>query len=86
MWTVYIEEVALGKRCFAAAGQVRNFVRGLTHEMGNNLQAIRGELDILRFSHAVPKDSAETIYRGINQVRRLVHEIEEYLISVFAGT
>jgi signal transduction histidine kinase len=78
VWTVYIEEVAL-ENVFRGASQVRNFVRGLTHDMGNNLQAIRGELDILRFSHAVPNDSADTIYRGINQVRRLVHEIEEYL-------
>ena len=78
VWTVYLEELA-SESLFRGTGQVRNFVRGLTHEMGNNLQAIRGELDILRFSHAIPKDSAETIYRGINQVRRLVHEIEEYL-------
>ena len=78
VWTVYREEVA-SESLFQGAGQVRNFVRGLTHEMGNNLQAIRGELDILRFSQAIPNDSAETIYRGINQVRRLVHEIEEYL-------
>jgi signal transduction histidine kinase len=78
VWTVYLEEVA-SESLFRGAGQVRNFVRGLTHEMGNNLQGIRGELDILRFSQAIPNDSAETIYRGINQVRRLVHEIEEYL-------
>ncbi len=87
VWTVYLEEVAT-ESIFQGAGQVRYFVRGLTHEMGNNLQAIRGELDILRFSHAIPNDSAETIYRGINQVRRLVHEIEEYLFpsSVEAKT
>jgi signal transduction histidine kinase len=78
VWTVYLEEVT-SESFFRGAGQVRNFVRGLTHEMGNNLQAIRGELDILRFSQAIPNDNAETIYRGINQVRRLVHEIEEYL-------
>ena len=78
VWTVYQEEVA-SDSFFRGAGQVRTFVRGLTHEMGNNLQTIRGELDILRFSHAIPNDSAETIYRGINQVRRLVHEIEDYL-------
>ena len=78
VWTVYQEEVA-SDSFFRGAGQVRTFVRGLTHEMGNNLQTIRGELDILRFSHAIPNDSAETIYRGVNQVRRLVHEIEDYL-------
>jgi signal transduction histidine kinase len=87
VWTVYVEEL-VAESFFQGAGQVRNFVRGLTHEMGNNLQAIRGELDILRVSHAIPNDSAETIYRGINQVRRLVHEIEEYLFpsSVEART
>jgi signal transduction histidine kinase len=78
VWTVYTEEVAL-ENVFRGAGQARNFVRGLTHEMGNNLQAIRGEVDILRFSHGMPNDSADTIYRGINQVRRLVQEINEYL-------
>ena len=77
VWTVYLEEM-LSENVFPGASQMRNFVRGLTHEMGNNLQAIRGELDILRFSQAIPNDSAETIYRGINQVRRLVHEIQEY--------
>jgi signal transduction histidine kinase len=87
VWTVYLEEV-MSESFFHGASQTRNFVRGLTHEMGNNLQAIRGELDILRFSQVIPNDSAETIYRGINQVRRLVHEIQEYLLpsSVEATT
>jgi signal transduction histidine kinase len=78
VWAVYVEEVA-SENLFRGAGQVRNFVRGLTHELGNSLQAIRGEVDILRFSQALPNDSADIIYRGINQVRRLVHEIDEYL-------
>ena len=87
VWTVYLEEV-MSDSFFHGASQMRNFVRGLTHEMGNNLQAIRGELDILRFSQAIPNDSAEAIYRGVNQVRRLVHEIQEFLLppSVEATT
>ena len=37
---------------------------------------------------AVPSDSADVMYRGINQVRRLVNEIDEYLFpaSVEAKT
>jgi PAS domain-containing protein len=78
VWTVYTEEVS-SDTVFKGAAQVRNLVRGLTHEIGNNLQAIRGEMDILKFSGIVPTDSADVIYRGINQVRRLVNEIDEYL-------
>ncbi|MPZ76279.1 MAG: PAS domain-containing protein [Deltaproteobacteria bacterium] len=82
IWTLYTEEAA-SENILARAGQVRNLMRGLTHEIGNNLQAIRGEVDILRISGAVPADSAEAIYRGINQVRSLAHEIHEYFFPPF---
>ena len=76
--SMYSQEAVSAHRS-RRAGRIRNLVSGLTHEMGNNLQAIRGEVDILRLSGVVPVDSADAIYKGISQVRRLAYEIEEYL-------
>jgi hypothetical protein len=83
IWTVYFSEAVSVNR-MRRGGRIRNLVSGLTHEIGNNLQAIRGEVDILRLSGVVPADSADAIYKGISQVRRLAHEIEDYLFPASA--
>jgi hypothetical protein len=54
-------------------------VRGLTHEIGNNLQAITGEVDLLRISGLLTAGASTSIKRGIEQIQRLAREIEEYL-------
>jgi PAS domain-containing protein len=51
-------------------------VRGLVHHMGNSLQAIRGEVDLLRLTGTLPERSFENITRGIGQLHDLIGEIE----------
>jgi nitrogen-specific signal transduction histidine kinase len=51
-------------------------VRGLVHHMGNSLQAIRGEVDLLRLTGTLPERSFENITRGIEQLHDLIGEIE----------
>lgn len=53
--------------------------RTLAHRVGNHLQAIRGELDLLRLSGRVPDASAQTISRAIDAVHELVQQIRKHL-------
>jgi len=53
-------------------------VGGLTHELSNSLQAIRGEVDFLKIAGTLPQNSAGVIYRGIEQIRTLAGEVNEY--------
>jgi len=57
----------------------RELLGGLTHDIGNNLQTISGELELSRWSGVLSVESAEAMARGITQIRTLAHEIEEYL-------
>jgi len=52
---------------------------GLTHEIGNHLQAIRGELDLLTLSGALPQQSSKSVAFGVQQIHKLTREITEYL-------
>jgi hypothetical protein len=59
--------------------QLRELLAGLTHEVGNVLQAIRGELDLLRLAGALTQQSSKTISAGFHHIRKLADEIQEYL-------
>ncbi|MGH7824206.1 MAG: PAS domain-containing protein [Candidatus Binatia bacterium] len=59
--------------------QLRELLGGLAHEVGNALQAIRGELDLLRLAGALSQQSSKTITYGFQQMRKIAHEIQEYL-------
>jgi nitrogen-specific signal transduction histidine kinase len=50
--------------------------RGLIHQLGNSLQAIRGEVDLLRLIGELPDQSFENITRGIERLHDLIGEIE----------
>jgi nitrogen-specific signal transduction histidine kinase len=54
-------------------------VHGLTHEIGNNLQVIGGELDLLGLEVELPQRSARAVHRGVEQIRELVSDVSEYL-------
>lgn len=49
---------------------------GLAHHMGNSLQAIRGEVDLLHLTGALPLRSFDNITRGIEQLNDLLGEID----------
>ncbi len=64
-----------------ASPQVRAFVQGLSHEIGNNLQAIKGEVELLVLAGALPQQSLEGISRGVEGILDLTNEVNEYLSS-----
>ncbi|MGH7847160.1 MAG: hypothetical protein ACREQW_18600 [Candidatus Binatia bacterium] len=78
VWSLYSEDPA-GEDELGGVQQVRELVRGLTHEIGNSLQAISGELDLLRLSGALAPENSLMVTNGVKQIRKLAHEIEEYL-------
>jgi hypothetical protein len=51
-------------------------IHGLAHHMGNSLQAIRGEVDLLHLTGALPQRSFDNITRGIEQLNDLLGEID----------
>jgi K+-sensing histidine kinase KdpD len=76
IWSLYTEEL---EDEFTEAYPLRKLLGGLTHDIGNNLQTISGELELSRWSGVLSVESAEAMARGITQIRTLAHEIEEYL-------
>jgi PAS domain-containing protein len=50
-------------------------VRGLIHHMGNSLQAILGELDLLHLTGALPQRSFENITQDVEQLHDLMSEL-----------
>src|SRR5262249_28386540 len=77
-WSLYTEETGFEDE-FTGTYPLRKLLSGLTHDIGNNLQTISGELELSRWSGVLSVESAEAMARGITQIRTLAHEIEEYL-------
>lgn len=46
-------------------------MRSLVHQIGNSLQSLRGEVDLLRLSGALPQRSFDRIVQGIENIREL---------------
>jgi hypothetical protein len=46
-------------------------LRSLVHQIGNHLQLVRGEVDLLRLSGALPPPSFDTIIQGIENIHKL---------------
>jgi PAS fold len=78
VWSLYTEEPPI-EEGFTGPYPLRKLLHGLTHDIGNNLQTISGELELSRWSGVLSAESAEAVSRGINRIRTLAHEIEEYL-------
>jgi PAS fold len=78
IWSLYTEEPLI-EEGFTGPYPLRKLLHGLTHDIGNNLQTISGELELSRWSGVLSAESAEAVSRGINRIRTLAHEIEEYL-------
>jgi PAS domain-containing protein len=78
VWSLYTEDTGI-EDPLTEAYPLRKLLGGLTHDIGNNLQTISGELELSRWSGVLSVESAEAIARGITQIRTLAHEIEEYL-------
>jgi hypothetical protein len=50
--------------------------RTLVHQVANNLQSIRGEVDLLRLSGALPQQSFDGIVHAIENIRELAIEFD----------
>jgi hypothetical protein len=78
IWSLYTEEPPL-QDGFTGPYPLQKLLHGLTHDIGNNLQTISGELELSRWSGVLSEESAGAMARGIAQIRTLAQEIEEYL-------
>lgn len=81
IWSLYTEEPNFEDDVLESA-QVRDLVHGLNHEIGNSLQAIKGEIDLLLLAGALPAENAGGISRGIERLADLTSEVNEYLAPI----
>jgi len=81
VWSLYTEEPNFEEDILESA-QVCDLVHGLNHEIGNSLQAIKGEIDLLLLAGALPAQNANGISRGIERISDLTSELNEYLAPV----
>jgi hypothetical protein len=78
VWSFYSDDTPVEKETVEIR-QVRELLMGLTHEIGNSLQAISGELDLLTLTGALPQQSSKAMTHGVQQIRKLTREMSEYL-------
>ena len=52
-------------------------MRGLVHQIGNSLQSMRGEVDLLRLFGALPQESFDAITQGIENIHELTARLDD---------
>lgn len=68
---------AIGRQPCTRCGRAsRAEVAKLVHQIGNSLQAVRGEVELLRLFGELPQRSFETINQGIDRIHQLVAQID----------
>ena len=82
-----IELQETGLRLMSAQGAPLIFSRYATarasqahkvmHKIGNHLQAIRGEVDLLRLSGALSQENADKVAQSVDAIRGLLEELEK---------
>ncbi len=77
--TLYAEERKQFKP-MGEAEQLLSLLPDLTHEIGNHLQGIGGELELLRWSGMLPAESAAIISSGIRKITNLARDVQEYCL------
>jgi nitrogen-specific signal transduction histidine kinase len=80
VWSVYAEQENTDKEILESPS-LRDFVNGFNHEIGNGLQAIKGEIDLLLLAGALPPQSARAVDRGIQRIAELTDEVHAYLAT-----
>jgi nitrogen-specific signal transduction histidine kinase len=83
VWSLYTEQEDSDKEILESPS-LRDFVNGFNHEIGNGLQAIKGEIDLLLLAGALPPQSARAVDRGIQRIAELTDEVHAYLASTAA--
>lgn len=79
VWSLYFDDQSADEEVSERRQLRRDLVRGLTHEIGNSLQVIGGEVDLLRLTGDLPQRSAQAVDRGVEQIRELLSDASEYL-------
>jgi hypothetical protein len=82
IWSFYSEDSSTGSPLDKEASgvpQIQELMVGLTHEIGNHLQAISGELDLLSLAGALPQESSRAVKSGVQKIHELTREIDEFL-------
>jgi PAS domain-containing protein len=59
------------------AGAPFREARKLVHKIGNHLQAIRGEVDLLRLSGSLSQENADKVAQSVDAIRGLAEELEK---------
>jgi hypothetical protein len=84
VWSVYHQEPC-GDGAAIERRQVRALFEGLAHEIGNSLQAIRGEIDLLSLTGFLPSGSAATVRRSVEQICQRANEMRDFLAPPSLG-
>ena len=86
---IELEETALrltdgcsGKAAVLSRYQLReprdnSSMRRLVHQIGNNLQSVRGEVDLLRLFGGLPQSSFDTIVQAIEDIHELTARLDD---------
>lgn len=80
VWSLYAQQEDSDKEILESPS-IRDFLNGFNHEIGNGLQAIKGEIDLLLLAGSLPPRSARAVDRGIQRIAELTDEVNEYLSS-----
>lgn len=83
VWSLYAQQEDSDKEILESPS-IRDFLNGFNHELGNGLQAIKGEIDLLLLAGSLPPQSARAVDRGIQRIAELTDEVNEYLSSTAA--
>ena len=78
VWSLYGEDATSGDE-LVGDQQTRELLRGLTHEIGNHLQTISGEVDLLRLGGVLSSEKTNMIDHGLKQIRKVAREIDASL-------
>jgi signal transduction histidine kinase len=77
-WSIY----ALGPSVAVNGdrARLRELLLGLNHEVSNNLQAIKGEVALLKIAEKISEQTAGAVNQGVANIKKLLMELGEYLM------
>jgi signal transduction histidine kinase len=80
-WSVYSRAVsaAVPTRAAEDTKRLQDLLLGLNHEVNNNLQAIKGEVTLLKIAGKVSEQTSSAVNHGIANIRKVLLEMGEYL-------
>jgi signal transduction histidine kinase len=77
-WSVYAPALPVLADS-AETWRLRELLFGLNHEVNNNLQAIKGEVALLRIAGKISEQTCNAVNTGLANIKKLLLEMGEYL-------